>query len=64
MTEDDVVWVQLDLPDLEAGRVTTVVAGGRALCVAPRPPTAGGRSTTAARTRAGRWATASSRTAT
>jgi pyruvate oxidase len=30
---DEVTWVELDLPDLEVGRVTTVVAGGRALCV-------------------------------
>ena len=37
MAEDgsgDAAWVELDLPDLPVGRVTTVVAGGRALCVA------------------------------
>ena len=26
-------WIELDLPDIEVGRVITVVAGGRALCV-------------------------------
>ena len=26
-------WVEVDLPDIEIGRVTTVVAAGRALCV-------------------------------
>ena len=31
--DDDVAWVALDLPDIEVGRVATVVAGGRALCV-------------------------------
>ena len=33
MADDGTTWVQLDLPDIEVGRVTTVVAGGRALCV-------------------------------
>src|SRR5438067_2318259 len=31
--DDGVTWVGLDLPDIEVGRVTTVVAAGRALCV-------------------------------
>ena len=30
---DEPIWTELDLPDLPVGRVTTVVAGGRALCV-------------------------------
>ncbi|HJR26433.1 MAG TPA: thiamine pyrophosphate-binding protein, partial [Acidimicrobiales bacterium] len=33
MADDEVTWVELDLPALDVGRVTTVVAGGRALCV-------------------------------
>src|SRR4051794_17883875 len=28
-----VAWVALDLPNIDVGQVTTVVAGGRALCV-------------------------------
>ena len=33
-TDDgEVQWLALDLPDIAVGRVTTVVAGGRALCV-------------------------------
>jgi thiamine pyrophosphate-dependent acetolactate synthase large subunit-like protein/nitrite reductase/ring-hydroxylating ferredoxin subunit len=31
---DEVEWIELDLPQVEVGRVTTVVAGGRALCLA------------------------------
>src|SRR5439155_11658358 len=30
---EEVVWVVVDLPEMDVGRVTTVVAGGRALCV-------------------------------
>src|SRR5947208_10400575 len=33
MTADASTWVEIELPDIEPGRVTTVVAGGRALCV-------------------------------
>ena len=32
-SEDGVTWVALDFPDIDIGRVTTVVAAGRALCV-------------------------------
>jgi thiamine pyrophosphate-dependent acetolactate synthase large subunit-like protein/nitrite reductase/ring-hydroxylating ferredoxin subunit len=32
--EEPTSWIELDLPDLPVGRVATVVAGGRALCVA------------------------------
>jgi pyruvate oxidase len=30
---DGVAWVELELPDVDVGRVTTVVAAGRALCL-------------------------------
>src|SRR5438105_849251 len=30
---EDVMWVTVDLPHIDVGRVTTVVAGGRALCI-------------------------------
>src|SRR5436190_23244026 len=33
MTPDESAWVEVELPDIEVGRVATVVAGGRALCV-------------------------------
>jgi pyruvate oxidase len=33
VADDEVTWVELELPDLPVGRVTTVVAGGRALCL-------------------------------
>jgi len=33
VTSTDSAWIELDLPDIEVGRVATVVAGGRALCV-------------------------------
>ena len=29
-TDGEVTWVPLEVPDIEVGRVTTVVAGGRA----------------------------------
>ena len=32
-TGDGVAWVELELPDIDVGRVTTVVAAGRALCL-------------------------------
>src|SRR4051812_42807955 len=37
MDDDEQRWVELELPDLEVGRVTTVVAGGRALCITRTP---------------------------
>src|SRR3954470_19988294 len=33
MPAPESTWVEVDLPDIEIGRVTTVVAAGRALCV-------------------------------
>jgi thiamine pyrophosphate-dependent acetolactate synthase large subunit-like protein/nitrite reductase/ring-hydroxylating ferredoxin subunit len=30
---NDTTWVELDLPEIDVGRVTTVVAAGRALCI-------------------------------
>ena len=34
---DSVAWVAVELPDIDVGRVATVVAGGRALCVTRTP---------------------------
>src|SRR5436190_23543618 len=33
MDAAELAWVEVDLPDIEVGRVTTAVAAGRALCV-------------------------------
>jgi thiamine pyrophosphate-dependent acetolactate synthase large subunit-like protein/nitrite reductase/ring-hydroxylating ferredoxin subunit len=37
MTAEETNWVALELPDIEVGRVATVVAAGRALCVTRTP---------------------------
>src|ERR1043165_4685528 len=33
MADEQATWVEIELPDIDVGRITTVVAGGRALCV-------------------------------
>src|SRR5882762_5591741 len=33
MASDESTWVEIELPEIDEGRVTTVVAAGRALCL-------------------------------